>query len=92
MSTTRWRPTRRRMGVQLRFQNQCAFKLKPRMHTDSDFDVLYMDGNITTRPFQCDQSHLQIRPESSEIDETSQSPETFSVLQHRIGPLGLVPS
>jgi hypothetical protein len=22
---------------------KCAFKLKPRTHTDSDFDILYMD-------------------------------------------------
>jgi hypothetical protein len=57
---------------------------------DSDFDVLYTDGKTTTRPFQFYWSHLQIRPESSEIDETRQSPETVSVLRHRMGPLGLV--
>jgi hypothetical protein len=78
------------MRVLLGLQDQCAFKLNPRMHTDSDFDVLYMDGKITTRPFQCHQSHLHIQPESSEIDEISQSPETVLVQQHRIGPLGLV--
>jgi hypothetical protein len=32
------------------------------------------------RPFQCHQSHIHIHPESSEIDETSQSPKTVLVL------------
>jgi hypothetical protein len=73
-------------------RGQCTFKLNPRMHTDSDFDILYMDGKITTRPLQCHWCHLQIRPELSGFIETSQSPETVSVLRHRIGPLGLVPS
>jgi hypothetical protein len=31
MSTIRWRPTRRQMRVLLRLQDQCAFKLKPRL-------------------------------------------------------------
>jgi hypothetical protein len=34
----------------------------------------------------------EILPKSAEIDETTKSPETISVLQHRMGPLGLVPS
>jgi hypothetical protein len=59
---------------------------------DSDFDILYTDGKITMRLFECHRSHLQIRLESSEIDEISQSPETVSVLRHGIGPLGLIPS
>jgi hypothetical protein len=80
------------MRVLLRFQDQCALKLKPMMHTDSDIDVLYMDGKIMMRPFQCHWSYLQIRLESSKVAETSQSPETVSVLQHHSGPLGLVPS
>jgi hypothetical protein len=80
------------MLVLLRFQDQCTFKLKPRTYTDSDFDILYIDENKTTRPFQCHQSHLQIPPESSGIVETIQSPETVSVLRHHIGPLGLVMS
>jgi hypothetical protein len=58
---------------------------------DSDFDVLYMDGMITIRPFQCHWSHVQIQSDSLEIDETSQSLKTILVLQYRIGPLGLVP-
>jgi hypothetical protein len=91
-STTRWRPTQRWMRVLLGFQDQCTFKLKLRMHTNSDFDPLYMDGKKMTRPFQCHQSQLQIRPESSEVNETSQSPKTASMLRHRIGPLGLAPS
>jgi hypothetical protein len=90
MSTTRWTPTRRRKRVLIGFQDQCTFKLKPWTHTDSDVDVLYMDGNIMMIHFQCYWSHFHIKPESSEIDETRQSPETVLVLRHRMGPLGLV--
>jgi hypothetical protein len=78
--------------VLLGFQDQYAFKLNPRMYTESDFVFLYMDRKTTTKPFQCQLSQLQIQPESSEINETSQSPETVLVLRHRIGPLGPVPS
>jgi hypothetical protein len=59
---------------------------------DSDFEVLYMDRKTMTRPFQSYWSHQHIRLESFVIVETIQSLETVSVLRHRIGPLGLVPS
>jgi hypothetical protein len=64
------------------------FKLKPRTHTDSDFDALYMNGKITTRPFQFHLSQLQFRLESLEVNETIQSPEVALVLRHRrpVGP------
>jgi hypothetical protein len=68
------------MRVLLGFQDQCTFKLKPNMHTDLDFDVLYIDVKIMKRSFQRYHSYLQIRPESSEIYGTIQSPEIVSVL------------
>jgi hypothetical protein len=89
-STTQWRPTWRRKRVLLRLQDQCNLKLKPMMYMDSYLDVLYMDGKITISPFQRYQSYLHVRPESLEMDETSQSPETILMLQHCMGPLGLV--
>src|ERR1041384_5034854 len=69
-------PTSTQVRVLLGLQDLYDFKTTSRMHTESDFDVLYMDGKITKRSSQRYQSHLQIPSGSSGIAETSQSPET----------------
>ena len=51
--------------------DQSAFKFRPRSHTGSDFDDLYMDAKLTKIHFQCHQSHFQITFETSGIDETN---------------------
>lgn len=51
--------------ARLEVQDQFAFKLMPMMHTDMDLDVLYMDGKLTMRHFQCLQTRFQIRPETA---------------------------
>ena len=56
----------------------------PRSHTESDLDVLYMDGKIISRYFQWNQFQAQIHPESTGIIETIGHPESIMVLGHHL--------
>jgi hypothetical protein len=61
--------------VRLRFsfglQEQPILKRTPMSHTESDLDVLYMDGKIISRSFQWNQFQAQIHLESTGIVYTS---------------------
>ena len=50
--TTSWRPSPSRFHVGFRLQEQAALKRMLRSHTESDLDILYMDGKIFSRHFQ----------------------------------------
>ena len=50
--TTSWRPSPSRFHVGFGLQEQAALKRMPRSHTESDLDVLYMNGKIFSGRFQ----------------------------------------
>ena len=48
----RWRPKPIRLRFSFGLQEQFALKRTPRLHKESDLDVLYMDGKIISSCFQ----------------------------------------
>jgi hypothetical protein len=56
---------------QFRTPGTAVLKLTPMSHTESDLDVLYMDGKIISRSFQWNRFQDQIHPESTGIVCTS---------------------
>jgi hypothetical protein len=73
--TTRWRF---KLGV----QNHFTFKLKSRMHTTSDLDVLHMHRKLVRYNFQQKQSHGQLKSKSPGIVKTRSVFRTFQMLHH----------
>jgi hypothetical protein len=70
-SGSRWKPKPVRLHFSFRLQEQPVLKRTPMSHTESDLDVLYMDGNIISRIFQWNWFQAQIHPESTGIVCTS---------------------
>jgi hypothetical protein len=66
----RWRPKAIQVQALFGVQEQCAIKWKPRSHTKSNLDVLYIVGRTISDSFQCHWSHAKIRPKSTGIVET----------------------
>ena len=56
----------------------------PRLHTESVWDALYMDGNIILRNFQWHWFEAQIHSESTGIVKIIEHPESVKLLQHRL--------
>ena len=48
----KWRPKPIRLHFSFGLQEQPALKQMPMLHTDSDLDVIYMDGKIISRHFE----------------------------------------
>jgi hypothetical protein len=70
-SGSRWKTKPVRLRFSFGLQEQPVLKRTPMSHTESDLDVLYMDGNIISRSFQWNQFQAQIHPESTGIICTS---------------------
>ena len=71
-------PKTAQVRVHLGVQEQPAPKMKARSHTESVFNVLYMDGKIISRNFQYLQIQAQNHLESMGIIKTSGHPEYLS--------------
>jgi hypothetical protein len=68
---SRWKPKPVRLCFSFELQEQSVLKRTHMSHTESDLDVLYMDGKIISRSFQWNQFQAQIDLESSGIVCTS---------------------
>ena len=84
----RWRPKPIRLRFSFGLQEQSALKRTPRLHTELDLDVLYMDGNIISRRFQWHLFQAQIHPESTEIVRESWRPVSIPALRRRLSIFG----
>jgi hypothetical protein len=67
-----WSPSPIQFQVSFRIQEQSTLKLMPMSDTTSVWGILGLDGNIRISHFQWDQSHIQLKPESTRIVKTSQ--------------------
>jgi hypothetical protein len=90
MSGSRWKPKPVWLRFSFGLHEQPILKWTPMMYTESDLDVLYMDGNIISRSFQWNQFQAQIHLESTGIVCTSWHLESVLVLCHYFGPMGRV--
>jgi hypothetical protein len=79
-----WSPNPSRAEIQFGFQEQSAPKSSPRSHTNSVWNVLYMDGNIRGSTFQWNLSHIQIPSESTGNVKTMRRTESVIVLCYHI--------
>jgi hypothetical protein len=77
MSGSRWKPKPVRLCFSFGLQEQPVLKRTPMSHTESDLDVLYMDGNIISISFQWNRFQAQIHPESTGIVCTSDIQNLF---------------
>jgi hypothetical protein len=68
---SRWRYKPIRVHFSFGFQEQPVIKWAPKSHTESDLDVLYMDGKKISRSFQWHRFRVKIHPESTRIIKTS---------------------
>jgi hypothetical protein len=66
-SGSRWKHKPVRLRFSFGLQEQPVLKRTPMSHTESDLDVIYMDGKIISRSFQCNQFQAQIHLESTGI-------------------------
>jgi hypothetical protein len=74
------------LRLHLGFQDLSALKWTPKMHPDSDCNVLDMVGKIRRLSNQPNWFHSKIRLESTGIVETSKRSDSILVLRHC--PLG----
>jgi hypothetical protein len=70
-SGSRWKSKPVRLRFSFGLQEQPVLKRTFMSYTESDLDVLYMDGKIILRSFQWNQFQAQIHLESTEIVYTS---------------------
>jgi hypothetical protein len=84
MSGLRWKPKPVRLRFSFGLQEQPVLKRTLMSHTESDLDVLYMDGKIISRILQWHQFQVQIQTESTGIVCTSWHPESVPVLRRRL--------
>jgi hypothetical protein len=78
------RPSQVGVPIKFGFQEQSAPKSSPRSHTNSAFDVLYMDGKIRESNFQWSWSHIHIHSKSTGNIETMTHRESIMVLCYHI--------
>jgi hypothetical protein len=83
-SGSRWKPKPVRLHCSFGLQEQPVLKWTPMSHTESDLDVIYMDGKIISRSFQWHQFQAQIHPDSMGIICTSWHPKSVPVLRRRL--------
>ena len=91
-SGSRWRPKPIRVHFSVGFQEQPVIKWMPKSHTESDLDVLYMDGKIISRSFQWHRFQVQIHPESTGIAKQVDVQNLSGAATPSFGLLGRVPS
>jgi hypothetical protein len=82
--TTGRRSSPTQLRLHLGFQDQSALKWMPKMYPDSDCNGLDKVGKIRRLSNQPNWFHPKIRPESTEIVETSQHSDSVLVLRHRL--------
>jgi hypothetical protein len=72
------------LGVGFGLQNNPNLCWLPRLHTDSDLDVLVLDGKLRKSPFQRVQPHIHISLESGAVIILLSRPFLLMVLCHPI--------